>query len=398
MRELDIVLFGVTGFAGQLLAEYLVKNAPADLKWGAAGRSEDKVRRVLTEVGAARDVPVIVADSTDVESLHELAKRTRVVCTTVGPYARYGSGLVAACVDEGTDYCDLTGEVHWIRRMIDRHHERAQASGARIVHCCGFDSIPSDLGTLMIQREFQARFGHPAPTVRFYLKVAKGGFSGGTIASMMNLMEEAGEDREVRRVLVDPYSLTPGLPKGPDGRDQMGAYLDELTGQWTAPFLMASVNTRVVRRSNALLDFEYGQDFSYDERMWTGKGLAGALKANAIAGGMVGFTGVAAVGPTRNLLKSFLPKPGEGPSREKIDAGYFDVRFVATDGTNRLEAKVKGERDPGYGATALMLAESAMGLLESSGEGGILTPASAMGEGLIQRLRRAGMVFEILGE
>lgn len=395
MTEFDIVIYGVSGFAGKLVAEYMVQHAPKDLVWAAAGRDEAKVRAALDDVGAASSVPIIVADSNDVESLHKMAKATRVVCSTVGPYARYGSGLVAACVDEGVDYCDLTGEVHWMRRMIDRHHERAQESGARIVHTCGFDSIPSDLGNLFVQDAFKKKFGRYATEVRFYLKVAKGGFSGGTVASMLNLMEEASENKEVRRILVNPYSLSPG-DKGPDGRDRMGAEHDARVGQWTAPFLMGSVNTRVVRRSNFLMNHVWGENFSYDERMLTGKGPKGAIAAGSISAGMVGFTGVAAMGPTRNLLSKFLPKPGEGPTPEQIEKGFYEVLFVAKDGDDELQAKVAGKKDPGYGATALMLAESAMELAQTEGEGGVLTPASSMGVGLIQRLQSAGMVFEVL--
>lgn len=401
-REFDVIVFGVTGFAGRLVAEYLAQHGSPDLRWAVAGRSLEKMRQVMGEIGdAVRNVPLIEADSGDVASLDRMVRRTQVVCSTVGPYARFGSGLVASCVEAGTDYCDLTGEVHWVRKMVDLHHKRAEETGARIVHCCGFDSMPSDLGTLMVQRAFEQAFGKPADEVQYVLVNARGGFSGGTVASMLNVLDEASSDAETRAVLLDPYSLNPeGDRKGPDGRDDIGWKKDEKTGEWLGPFVMASVNTRVVRRSNALLGWAYGRDFRYDERMRMGKGVGGAVTAFGLSAGMVGFLGVAALSPGRAVLRGVLPAPGNGPSRAQIENGFFKVRLAARGANDEvIHGVVECDLDPGYGATAIMLAESALHLVETRSEanrGGVLTPASALGERMFARLRNAGMRWEIV--
>lgn len=400
-REFDVIVFGVTGFAGRLVAEYLAAHAPPNLRWAVAGRSLEKLKKVMGDVGgAARNVPIVEADSGNRASLDAMAKRTSVVCSTVGPYARFGSELVAACVETGTDYCDLTGEVQWVRKMIDLYHHRAVETGARIVHCCGFDSMPSDLGTLMVQRAFQASFGRPAEQVLYVLMDARGGFSGGTVASMLNVLDEASTDAKTRAVLLDPYSLNPeGERSGPDGRDEVGFKKDLGTQDWLGPFVMASVNTRVVRRSNALLGWAYGRDFRYDERMRMGRGVKGALLASGLSAGLVGFLGVAALKPGRFLLKAMLPAPGEGPSRSQIEKGSFKVMLTAQADGDVVRGIVECDLDPGYGATAIMLAEAALQLVETRDDtlqGGVLTPASALGERMFDRLRAAGMRWEIV--
>lgn len=403
-RRFDVVVFGATGFAGRLVVEYLAERyGQSDLRWAMAGRTRDKLERVRAEIAeqhpAAANVELIVADSQDRGSLDQLAASTEVVCTTVGPYALYGNELVAACVEHGTDYCDLTGEVQWIRRMIDLHHERAKATGARIVHCCGFDSIPSDLGVFALQQAAVERLGRPVSEVRFFLAGAKGGFSGGTAASLANALEEASE-ASVRKIMGHPYALNPhGERKGPDGSDQMGVAKDPVTGRWTGPFVMAAVNTRVVRRSNALLNYRYGTDFRYGEVVRFGRGAKGLASATAYTAGFSAFLATMAMKPTRNLLKrSVLPNPGEGPSRESIERGWFRVVLSGRDeGREVASTEVKGRRDPGYGATACMLAESALCLaLEGASlpsPGGVLTPASAMGDALIRRLNAQDVTF-----
>ena len=405
-REFDIILFGATGFAGALVAEYYagLENPP---RWAMAGRNMEKLEKLREDLSkdfpAIAEVDLVVANSSDKASLEAMAARTRVVCSTVGPYTKYGTALVEACIANGTHYCDLTGEAQWVRAMIDAHHESAREAGVRIVTCCGFDSIPSDLGTLMLQDHALETHGRPCSQVKFFVAKMRGGFSGGTVASMLELLTQASQDRSILKVLGHPYSLNPeGERKGPDGSDQRWIRYDEDARAWTAPFLMAAINTKIVRRSNALLDYKYGKEFRYSEVTRTASGPSGMFAAVMMALGLGGFTMALMQEQTRALLEKFvLPAPGEGPSREMIDTGFFEIRLVGhVEGrTEPVRGKVRGERDPGYGATATMLGESAICLaldqerLES--EGGLLTPASAMGMVLVERLRDAGMTFEV---
>jgi short subunit dehydrogenase-like uncharacterized protein len=398
-RDFDVVLLGATGFTGQLVAEYLVKKRDS-LRWALAGRSKGKLEQVRAGLAAAdpaaKDLPILVADSLDPAAMRALAARARVVCTTVGPYAKYGEPLVAACAEAGTSYCDLTGETPFIRRAIDAHHARAAETGARIVSCCGFDSIPSDLGVFMLHDHLQKQ-GDRLAEAHYRLVRAQGGASGGTVASMMGLMENL-HDPAVRRALGDPYALDPdGSTRGPDGRDALGPGRDP-DGRWTAPFIMAGVNTRVVRRSNALLDHAYGRDFRYDELIDTGKGARGLGRALAVSGAMVGVGALVATGPGRKLVARFLPAPGEGPSKEKRERGHFrvEIRAKSTAG-KRLVGVVAGNLDPGYGQTSVMLGEAALCLAKDDlrTPSGVVTPAVAMGMTLVERLRAAGMTFRV---
>jgi len=397
-REFDLVLFGATGFTGRLVAEYLVKKRPA-LRWALAGRSLGKLERVRDELSAlepsAKGLPLVAADSMDRAAMDGLARRTRVVCTTVGPYALYGSALLGACAEQGTDYCDLTGEPHWVREMIDAHQARAAETGARIVPSCGFDSIPSDLGVLLLHEQLAARGGRLAEA-HYRVRRMKGGASGGTIASGLHMAERMS-DPQVRRVLDDPYSLNPEGAPGVSGQeDWLRPRRDAETGRWLAPFFMAAVNTRVVRRSNALLGYAYGREFRYDEAVDVGRGLAGMARAAATSAGMA-LSGAVAFAPVRKLAQRFLPAPGEGPSREERESGSFDIELlgVGTAG-ERVRARVGATQDPGYGATSWMLGESALCLAEDAlpQRGGLLTPASCMGMKLVERLRAAGMTFQ----
>lgn len=403
-RTHHLVVWGATGFTGRLVVEYLSKRYPPgdELRWAVAGRSREKLERLLEEHGVAGgSVPILVADSHEAGSLQSLARSTRVVLTTVGPYAKYGSELVQACVLHGTHYCDLAGEVQWIRRMIDAHQHAAEHSGACIVHSCGFDSIPSDIGVWFLQKRARELHGTPCPAIALLVKAMRGGASGGTYASSLNAIEEARRDREVARTLVDPYSLNPeGRRDGPDGRDQRGVELNEDLGVWTAPFVMAIINTRIVRRTNALLGFAYGQDFRYSEAVMTGPGVRGRIRAMAMTAGLGAFMFASSFRLTRDLLvRPLLPKPGEGPDRAAREAGFFNLVLVGklADGT-LLHARVKGDRDPGYGSTSKMLAESAVCLaLDDTGVGGgVWTPAAAMGDPLLERLTwNAGLSFEL---
>ena len=409
-RELDVVVWGATGFTGRLVAEYLLQTYGAGerLRWAMGGRNEAKLREVRSELcgaaGVAEDqVPLVLGDAADAESMTELARRTRVVCTTVGPYAKYGTPLVAACARTGTDYCDLTGEVQWMRKMIDAHHEEARASGARLVHTCGFDCIPSDIGVHFVQHQMRERHGVASPRIKYRVKGFSGGASGGTIASMMNMLDEAGQDSSVLRVMNDPYGLNPeGERAGADQGDRVAPAYDTDFGAWTGPFVMAAVDTRVVRRTNALLGYPYGKDFRYDEAMLMGSGPLGLTKAIGLTAGLGAGMAALQFGAVRRLAQRRLPSPGEGPSPEQREKGYFDVRLFAAhpdDPGKSLRARVTGDRDPGYGSTSKMLAESAVCLAqdELAAEGGCLTPAAAMGDALLQRLRAsAGLTFDIL--
>ena len=404
-RDFDIVVWGATGFTGALVAEYLISQygVGESLRWAIAGRSEDKLETLRQALGPkAAALPSIVADSFDEQKLADLAVKTRVVISTVGPYAKYGSPLVAACVANGTHYCDLAGEAQWIRRMVDQHHDAAIESGARIVHCCGFDSVPMDIGVWFLQQEAMRRFSNYCVSIQMLVKATRGGPSGGTMASVLNLIKEARADRSVAKVLGDPYGLNPPEERhGPDGPDQRNVRFDKGAGTWTAPFVMAGINTKVVRRSHALLGHPYGRDFRYHEAVMMGEGASAWLKSSAMTAGLGGFMAAASFDVSRGLLERFVvPKPGEGPDREQRENGFFDLRQFGelADGTI-IRSRINGDRDPGYGSTSKMLAESGVCLArdELSSEGGVLTPASAMGDALLERLQEnAGLSFEIL--
>ncbi|CAA0125479.1 Putative trans-acting enoyl reductase [Halioglobus japonicus] len=401
-REFDVVVWGATGFTGQLVVEYLAKTygVDGDLRWAIAGRNQNKldaVRRACLPAAQREQLPILLADSDNAASLAEMVQQTKVICTTVGPYAKYGTPLVAACVEAGTDYCDLTGEVQWMARVIPQYQAAAEASGARIVHTCGFDSVPFDMGNWFVQQQMFERHGLYAQQVKARVGRNRGAASGGTIASILNMMEEAGRDPSIRRQVANPYSLYPaGTPSGQDGADQSGAVYDKDFGRWTSPFIMAAVNTRVVRRSNALLNFPWGEDFRYDEATLDDSRYK-AIR-NSVAG-LVGMMALA-VGPTRRLAQRFLPKPGEGPTQKQREAGYYEVFFLGINPADRSMdtlIKVTGDMDPGYGSTSKMLGEAAVSLAldKTTTPGGFWTPASAMGDSYLQRLTAsAGLSFE----
>jgi short subunit dehydrogenase-like uncharacterized protein len=407
-RVYDIVVWGASGFTGRLTAEYLLGRygVNAEIRWAIGGRNRAKLEAVRKQIGEETGIdssalPIVLGNSDDPESLRTLAEQTRVVCTTVGPYVKYGSELVAACAKAGSDYCDLAGEIHWMRKMIDEHQQTAVASGARIVHTAGFDCIPSDLGVYFVQRAMRERHGVPAKRVKLRVVGFSGTASGGTIASMESMIEATLHDPEVRRSMADPYALNPDGQRGPDGSDRVTPAWDADFEQWTAPFIMGALNSKVVRRSNALLEHAYGEDFRYDEAVLAGSGPSGAAKAAALAAGLGGVLAGMAVGPIRRAVVSRLPQPGEGPTREQRERGFFDLRLFAahpSDSTKDLRARVRGDRDPGYGSTSKMLGESAVCLAKDAlgVGGGFFTPASAMGDALLARLpANAGVTFEI---
>lgn len=402
-RDLDVVLFGATGYTGRLVADYLATAPSArELRWAIAGRDREKLGRIRDELRLP-SLELLVADAHDRRSLDLLAARARVVCTTVGPYARHGDEIVAACVRAGTHLTDLSGETAWIRRTIDEHHAAAVASGAKIVHASGFDSIPSDLGVFLLDEAMRAR-GRRLARVDAFFGDSSGGISGGTLASTLLAMDEGRRDPRLRRLMLDPYSLVPGA-KGPDRRDLGVVRYEPRIGRWTAPFMMAVINGPIVRRSNALLGHRYGREFRYHEALSFSGGARGALTAAAVTAGIGAFFGAMQVSPLRKVIEPRLPQPGAGPSPEVRARGRFAVHFVAeadtSDGSAELtlHGRCADARDPGYGSTAVMLAEASMCLakdaLDEDAKGGVLTPASAMGNALVERLKRAGMTWEV---
>jgi short subunit dehydrogenase-like uncharacterized protein len=387
--KFDIVVYGATGFTGQLVAEYLAAHYTGNgaPKWAMAGRSLEKLASVRDAIGAPADTVLIAADAGDPASLQAMIDQTNAVITTVGPYQLYGSELVAACAATGTDYLDLCGEPVWMRQMIDAHEAAARSSGARILFSCGFDSLPFELGVLRVQEEAKKVFGAPASRVKGRVRNMKGTFSGGTAASAKATFAAAAKDLSLVAMLQNPFVLTPGFegPKQPRGNKPV---LDEDLGSWTAPFVMATINTRNVHRANMLMNFPYGKDFVYDEMVLTGPGEKGEANAKRV---------VAAVNAER-MGAVDGPKPGEGPSKEERESGLYDLLFVALAPDGRqVRLAVHGDRDPGYGSTSKMMSECAICLRESPDvKGGIWTPGAALGDRLIKRLvDHAGLTFEV---
>ncbi|WP_219895267.1 saccharopine dehydrogenase family protein [Aquisediminimonas profunda] len=383
--EFDIIVYGASGFTGRLVAEYLAKRGIK--RWAMAGRSTAKLAEVRDLIGAPKDTPLVEADASAPETLTAMCNRARVIITTVGPYQLYGPELVKACAETGTDYVDLCGEPAWMRQMIDAHDETAKRTGARIVFSCGFDSIPFDLGVWFLQQEAMRQNGAPAPRVKGRVRKMQGGASGGTIASLTETMKAAAKDLSIVGLLRSPFALTPGF-EGPSQPSGMIPEYDSATGTWAAPFVMAPINTKNVHRSNFLLGHPYGADFTYDEMMMTTIGDAGKAIAEGIA------TALKSANP---FGEGPQPKPGEGPSAEEREAGFYDVLFIGEypDGKS-IRASVKGDRDPGYGSTSKMIAESALTLLEVDTPGGVVTPGAIMAKPLIARLTaNAGLEFAL---
>lgn len=402
-KDFDLIVFGATGFTGRLVVEYLHKTygAADSVRWAMAGRSATKLAQIRDSLNLRASLPLLVADASDEAALAALAARTKVVITTVGPYQQYGEPLVRACAKAGTDYVDLCGEPGWMAKMIPELQAPAQASGARIVFSCGFDSIPFDLGVVHAQAEAQQRLGAPLVRVHGRVKVMKGTFSGGTAASMLATMEAVGRDPSLARTMSDPFALVPGYQGARQPNDNTAAY-DELATSWTAPFVMATINTKNVHRSHALLGHPWGDAFVYSERMLTGDGKSGEKRAKSLARQSKVQTMLLAFAPTRALLRRFaLPKPGEGPNAQQREKGRYEVLFFGeTSDGRRFTTRVTGDRDPGYGSTCKMLAEAALCLLQdidrSATPGGVWTPGAAMGMTLVSRLReKAGLTFDI---
>ena len=398
-REFDIIVWGASGFTGRLVVLYLFNKygATGDLKWAMGGRNLTKLEKVRDEV-ADKNIPLVIADISDKVSLLKMVDRTKVICTTVGPYAKYGSNLVEACIESHIHYCDLAGEVQWMHKMINHHHKTAKINGSKIVHTCGFDSIPSDMGVYFIQRESKDKIGILAQEIKMRVAAISGGISGGTYASLSRVLEEAQKDKTLYKVLTNPYGLNPSNSQlGKDKSDLKRVIFDNASQSWIGPFIMASINTKVVRRSNFLSSYSYGKSFRYDEGTIFGKGLFGRIKG-ILSTIPIGLIMSAKHGSLlKKGLDAFFPTPGEGPTRKKIEKGFYNLRFYITleDGSNAF-AKVTGDMDPGYGSSSKMLAESAVCLAKDKlpNTSGILTPSVAMGDSLLIRLEKnAGLTF-----
>jgi len=387
-REFGVVVYGATGYTGRLVCEYLNKQygVNGDVKWAMAGRSIEKLNQVRDEMGIPKDVPLMVADANDPESVLAMVNSTKVVLTVVGPYQKYGSDLVRVCSETGTDYVDLCGEPGWMHEMIAQHGETAKKSGARIVFSCGFDSVPFDLGVHFLQNAAKQKLGKPLSRIKGRVRTMKGTFSGGTLESFRLTMQAAAKNPELIKVLTDPFALTESFSgaKQPSG---MSPIYDEDLNSWSAPFVMATINTKNIHRSNFLLAHDYGDNFVYDEMMLTGPGEKGEAMAKMVA-------------EDKSMANDPM-QPGEGPSKEERETGHYDVLFAGSSANgDSLMASVKGDKDPGYGSTCKMISESAVCLLKNpdAASGGIWTPASALGELLIDRLQEnAGLSFQLEG-
>jgi saccharopine dehydrogenase (NAD+, L-glutamate forming) len=408
-RPYAVLLYGATSFVGQITAHYLTEflsntkdKEGSDVTWAIAGRDEAKLNELQSKLGSTVDI--ILANSDDADSLDEMTKQTQVIISTVGPYLKYGEPLIKSCTTHGTDYVDLTGEAIFIKDMMDKYQDAAKQSGARIVNSCGFDSIPSDLGVYFTQTQAEKKFGRACDVIHMRVKAAKGGLSGGTIASMATIFEEVGKDKSRRKQVANPYLLNDDkdAPNVRQANVSKPEY-DSEHKRWLAPFVMASINTRIVHRTNQLLGYEYGRDFKYDEAMWMQDGVKGQLSSYAMSAGLFGFATAMMVKPSRELLaKHVLPKSGSGPSAEEQANGYFDIRlFGETANKDTINTKVTGDKDPGYGSTSRMLAQAALCLAQDISKeevgGGFWTPASAMGNHLLARLEEhAGLSFEVV--
>ena len=389
---LDLVIYGASGYTGRLVAEYVQQTYGDTLKWGLAGRTQAKLEAVRNELGISQNVPILTADCDDADALRKMAMQAKVVATTVGPYQKYGATLLGLCAETGTDYVDLCGEPNFMSDMIKAHHETAQKNAARIIFSCGFDSIPFDLGVQFLAYEGHKAIGHrgaqgPFDSMATRMLAMQGSFSGGTAASMTATMEALKQKPELAALLTNPFALTE-KGEGAEQPPMNEARQDESVQSWLAPFVMAPINTKNIHRSNELMGYPYGEKLVYDEMTCTGAGDAGKARAeNPNA---------------QNPFGENLPKPGEGPSKEEREAGFYKILIVGYRNDKiKMSALVTGDKDPGYGSTSKMLTESALCLKESCWgmDGGIYTPASSMGITLRYRLtQKAGLTFELLDQ
>ena len=398
-KDFDIIIWGATGFTGRLVAEYIFKNYSSEkLNWAIAGRDKKKLINVRDEI-ADKNIPIIIADSFDEMSLTKMTQKTKVICSTVGPYSKYGSLLVKSCIKTNTHYCDLAGEAQWIRKIVDTYHQEAKNQKTRIVNSCGFDSIPSDMGVYFIHKNLPD-VNIKLDNISMRLSGFKGSLSGGTYASMNNIITEASKDSLIRKILSNPYGLNPeGQRSGPDKRDLNKVKYDEDSKSWIAPFMMAGINTKIVRRSNALSNYSYGKNFTYDESVMTGDGFKGRIKAIISVLPLI-FLSAKPGSLLKRIFNYFTPKPGQGPNENERENGYYSMRFyIRYNDKSRALVRVTGDRDPGYGSTSKMLAESAICLSKDSLKDtyGVITPSIAMGDQILDRLQaKAGLTFKFM--
>ena len=398
-KEFDIIIWGATGFTGRLVAEYIFKNYSSEkLNWAIAGRDKKKLINVRDEI-ADENIPIIIADSFNEVSLTKMTQKTKVICSTVGPYSKYGSLLVKSCIKTNTHYCDLAGEAQWIRKIVDTYHQEAKNQKTRIVNSCGFDSIPSDIGVYFIHKNLPD-INIKLDKISMRVSGFKGSLSGGTYASMNNIITEASKDSLIRKILTNPYGLNPeGQRSGPDKRDLNKVKYDEDSKSWIAPFMMAGINTRIVRRSNALSNYSYGKNFTYDESIMTGDGFRGRIRAIISVLPLI-FLSAKPGSLLKRIFNFFTPKPGQGPNENERENGYYSMRFyIRYNDKSRALVRVTGDRDPGYGSTSKMLAESAICLSKDSLKDtyGVITPSIAMGDQILDRLQaKAGLTFKFI--
>ena len=397
-EKFDLIVWGATGYTGKLVCEYLLKKyTNTDLKWALGGRNKSKIRSLISSLNFKK-IPYLIAESNNKNSLLKMTKMTTTICSTVGPYDKYGTLLVEACIESKTNYCDITGETHWIRKIIDNYHEKAIKNKVKIIHACGFDSIPSDLGVLYSQSKMKKNIGKHANKIYMRVYAMKGGVSGGTIASFLNIMEKSRKNKNVRKIVYDPHSLSSSTDLiMSDENDLKKIIYDKTIKSWIGPFVMASINTRIVRRSNYLLNYTYGKDFVYNEALIIGKSIfrkfLGYFKLMPIF-----LISKIKSTTSMSLIKLIIPKPGDGPTHRSRKEGFFKFRFYIFDDKLKAISTVSGNGCPGYGSTSKMLAESAICLAkdELPKQYGVLTPSSGLGIPLLRRLEKnADIKFEI---
>ena len=397
-KKLDLVIWGATGFTGKLVCEYITNSYNSkDLNWTIAGRNEEKLLKLKNRLNIKNSI--LIGNSNDKSSLEKICSKTKVICSTVGPYALYGTNLIHACIKMKTNYCDITGETQWIRKIIDTFHEKAKKQKIKIVNSCGFDSIPSDMGVYFCQSNYYKENGEYANEINMRVAGSRGGFSGGTYNSLTNVIHEASLNRSVRKILNNPYGLNPiNEQSGPDKKDLKSVEYDNEAKSWIAPFVMAGINTKIVRRSNALLNYKYGNSFLYSEAVLVGNGILGKI---------IGYLSLIPIlmviqkkgSVIKKIVDLFVPKAGEGPSKKQRENGFFSLKFFFGNNRQRYLAKVTGDMDPGYGSTSKMLAECAicLALDDTLNENyGVITPSVAFEENILERLQNnAGLEFSM---
>ena len=397
-KKLDLVIWGATGFTGQLVCEYIANSYDSkDLNWTIAGRNEKKLLKLKNRLNIKNSI--LIGNSNDKSSLEEICGKTKVICSTVGPYALFGTNLIHACIKMKTNYCDISGETQWIRKVIDTFHEKAKKQKIKIVNSCGFDSIPSDIGVYFCQSNYYKENGEYANEIKMRVAGTKGGFSGGTYNSLTNVIHEASLNKTVRKILNNPYGLNPiNEQSGPDKKDLNSVKYDNEAKSWIAPFVMAGINTKIVRRSNALLNYKYGKSFLYSEALLVGNGILGKIK------GYLSLIPILMViqkkgSIIKKIVDFFVPKAGQGPSKKERENGFFSLKFYFGNNRRKYLAKVTGDMDPGYGSTSKMLAESAICLALDdplNKNYGVITPSVAFEESILQRLQNnAGLNFSM---